>query len=167
MLACLLEPSPPLGEDDFARLRDTQTRVAEFGRDPELTITSGMGHECPVSRCGLELIEWLEPLAVYMDQHGDAGYCQSLSHYRLAFEDPDNTPSAKVLRHMREHNNAFFTFAMAQAESHENYFKNRPLDPSEDTLLRREAADSHQSAQQAEQDDTLDFESFLDNYFSQ
>ena len=167
MLACLLEPSPPLSKDDFARLRDTQTRVAEFGRDPGLTITSGMGHECPVSRCGLELIEWLEPLAAYMDQHGDAGYCQSLSHYRIAFEDPDNTPSAKVLQQMKEHNNTFFTFAMAQAESHENYFKNYPLDPGEDTLLRREAANSHQSARQAEQDDTMDFESFLDNYFKQ
>jgi glutamate--cysteine ligase len=102
-----------------------------------------------------------------MDQHDDAGYCQSLSHYRLAFENPDNTPSAKVLQHMTEHNNAFFTFAMAQAESHETYFKNLPLGPSEGALLRQEAADSLQSARQTEQDDTLDFESFLDNYFSQ
>jgi glutamate--cysteine ligase len=120
-----------------------------------------------VSRCGLELIEWLEPLAAYMDQHGDAGYCQSLSHYRISFEDSSNTPSAKVLQQMKEHNSAFFTFAMTQAERHENYFKNYPLDPGENTLLLREAANSHQSARQAEQDDTLDFESFLDNYFSQ
>jgi hypothetical protein len=34
-------------------------------------------------------------------------------------------------------------------------------------MLRREAANSHQGARQAERDDTLDFESFLDNYFSQ
>ncbi len=166
MLASLLQPSAPMDWEEFVQLRNTRTRVAEYGRDPDLVITDGTGRACPLRNCGLDLIASLEPLAAYLDQSSQ-GYQQALTRQRAAFEDSQNTPSARVLAGVHEHNNVFFAFAMTQAERHENNFKNAPVKETENDLLYREAQESLRQAQQMEQDDTLDFETFLDHYFNQ
>ena len=95
----------------------------------------------------------------------DERYRNALNQKRRLFEDPELTPSARALHGIRDHDDTFFYFAKAQAEHHENAFKHEPFDQRFESRLQEEAASSLQRAQQVEQDDEQDFESFLNQYF--
>jgi len=164
MISCLLEPSPPMDWDEFRRVRATRSQIAESGREPEFIITKADGQRCSVQRCGLEFIDYLEPLADCLDQYDD-GYRRTLALQRRLFEDPQMTPSARALDSIHRHDDTFFYFAKAQAEHHEDIFKHGVIDEHFESRFQQEAASSLQRAAQMEQDDKMDFETFLDQYF--
>jgi len=164
MISCLLEPSPPMDWDEFHRVRATRSQIAECGREPGLVITKADGQRCSVERCGLEFIDYLEPLADCLSRH-DKRYRTALDHKRRLFEDPQITPSARALDSIHHHDDTFFYFAKAQAEHHEDIFKHGVIDKDFESRFQREAASSLQRAAQMEQDDEQDFETFLDQYF--
>ena len=164
MISCLLEPSPPMDWDEFRRVRATRSQIAEFGREPGFVLTKADGQRCSVQRCGLELIDRLEPLADCLS-HYDERYRTALSQKRRLFEDPALTPSARVLDGIHDHDDTFFYFAKAQAEHHENVFKHDEFDPDFGSCFQEEATSSLQRAQQMEKEDEQDFETFLDQYF--
>ena len=164
MISCLLEPSPPMDWDEFRRVRATRSQIAEFGREPGFVLTKADGQRCSVQRCGLELIDYLEPLADCLSRY-DEGYRTALSQKRRLFEDPALTPSARALDGIRDHDDTFFYFAKAQAEQIENTFKHQPFDPQFESRFQEEATSSLQRAQQMEKDDEPDFETFLNQYF--
>ena len=164
MLSCLLDPSPPMDWEEFKRLRATRTEVAERGRDPALGITLADGSKCNIPRCGRGLIERLRPLAEYLEASAP-GYLDSLAYHQSLFEDPSKTPSARALEGAHENKETFFYFAKAQSEHHEKLFKGSPLSAAQNEKLKQEATDSLARAKDIEASDTIDFETFLDNYF--
>ena len=154
----------PMDWDEFRRVRATRNQIAECGREPGLIITKADGQRCSVERCGLEFIDYLEPLADCLSRH-DEGYRTALDRKRQLFKDPALTPSARALEGIHQHDDTFFYFAKAQAEHYEDVFKYEAIDPHFASRFQEEAVSSLQEAEQMEQDDQQDFETFLDQYF--
>ncbi|GIT47674.1 MAG: hypothetical protein Ct9H300mP13_4700 [Gammaproteobacteria bacterium] len=50
---------------------------------------------------------------------------------RSKLSNPENTPSARTLRMMEEHDGSFFEFAMAQSIEHAQFFLRYPLTPTD------------------------------------
>ena len=164
MISCLLESSPPMDWDEFRRVRATRNQIAERGREPGLVITKADGTRCSVERCGLEFIKYLEPLADALSC-GDGRYRVALENKRKLFEEPELTPSARAMDGIHQHNDTFFYFAKAQAEHHEEIFKQASQDLQFASQFEEEAAASLERAKQMELDDDESFETFLDKYF--
>ena len=72
-----------------------------------------------------------------------------------------------MLAEMRENGESFFQFAHRVSLQHHRYFEQQPSDPEGQCLLEREAQDSWLRQHNIEAADSLSFDEFLADYFSQ
>jgi glutamate--cysteine ligase len=78
------------------------------------------------------------------------------------------TPSARVLADMRTDGIGFFHFAMKRARGHKEYFEALAcLDSERHALYANEAAESLARQAEIEASDTMDFDEYLAQYFSE
>ena len=150
--------------DEFRRVGTTRNQIAEPGREPGLIITRADGTRCSVERGGVEFIKYLEPLADAFSRK-DERYRTALENKRKLFENPELTPSARAMDGIHQHNDTFFYFAKAQAEHHEQIFKQASHDLQSTSQFEEDAAASLVRAKQMEMDDDESFETFLHKYF--
>ena len=81
-------------------------------------------------------------------------------------EDPDLTPSARLLFELRDAGASFFEFALDVARSHKEYFASIAPLPAERALeLEQEARLSLERQHAIEAADDIDFEEYLARYF--
>ena len=97
----------------------------------------------------------------------DKRYTASLKRQRELVEDPELTPSARMLAEMRERGEGFFWFARRMSLQHQEYFRGLHLSPGQRELFLRETEQSSQRQREIEAADTLSFEDFLEQYFAQ
>src|SRR5690606_6098732 len=98
--------------------------------------------QVPLTRWAAELLDALEPVAALLDQaHGEPVHQAALQAQRAKVADPELTPSAQVLATLRERGESFTAFALRQSREHARYFRDHPLDASEqqqfEALARR------------------------------
>ncbi len=82
-------------------------------------------------------------------------------------ENPDLTPSARILQEMHDNNEPFFPYSMRYAQQHARYFESVKI--SEEQLQFFIAAANKSLADQShmEASDTLGFDEFLKQYFAE
>jgi glutamate--cysteine ligase len=165
LIGCLFDDSPPLGNSEMARLRAVQDQIVLNGRDPNITIVTEQGEQT-VADVGANLLLQLTPLAELLDSCGETGYRQALTQQKDKFVAPELTPSARILEIMRDRDISFFQFAMEQSLSHQQLFQNHTLTPEENRRFVDEAQYSIQCQQALEAADSLPFDQFLKQYFS-
>ena len=168
LLFCLLQESPPISPRELGRINCNQGLVARRGRDPELRLYRADGREVPLRAWASELMQALAGPAELLDELRDGTpYSDALAACARRVEDPDCTPSARVLTEMRDQGENFIEFAMRMSEQHQRSFLAEPLTPE---LARRfsEAAEHSLAEQRAiEAADELSFEAYLERYFGQ
>ncbi len=81
--------------------------------------------------------------------------------------DPELTPSARILREMRDRNLSFFRLAMTYSEQWAQYFRERPLATDVQIAFDEETRRSLLAQREIEQSDDISFEQYLDNFFTQ
>jgi len=167
LLHCLLSDSPPTDAAEQAAIGQNQLKVARRGREPGLELQRG-GRDVRLKDWGLELVSDLEPLCRLLDG-GDPlrPYGSSLEAQRAALQDPERTPSARILRDMRERQESFFAFAKRLSEAHRACFLSHPLPATTAAQMQAQAQTSLQEQAAIEAADTLSFEEYLHRYFSQ
>jgi glutamate--cysteine ligase len=167
LLLCLLSDSPATDAAEQTAIGRNQLAVARHGRDPQLELQRA-GKAVRLREWGRELLAALEPICALLDQ-GDAGapYGRSLAAQKASMEDADLTPSARVLRDMRERGESFFRFAKRLSETHRNCFLAHPLAPAAETYLAAQAKASLEEQAAIEAADRLSFEEYLHRYFAQ
>ena len=110
----------------------------------------------------------MEPIALALDAaHGGTDYLHDLRAQRNKVADPELTPSARILREMREQDLPFFRLAMGYSERWAEYYRERPLDSELQQQFEDAASRSIERQHQVEAADDLSFEQYLDNFFSQ
>jgi len=167
LLHCLLSDSPPTDVEEQAALGQNQLMVARRGREPGLELQRA-GRSVGLQAWGLELAAELEPLCRLLDGADPARpYGRSLEAQRAALEDPDLTPSARVLRDMRAHGESFFAFAKRLSETHRECFLAHPLPATTQAQMVAQAQESLREQASIEASDTLSFEEYLHRYFAQ
>lgn len=166
LLFCLLSDSPLSDEAEYQDIQENQQRMVYNGRDPELTLKD-RGKERPIREWGLSLMSELKNIAEMLDADNDnAAYKDSVLKEEQKLHDASLTPSAKILADMKAKNLTFFQLASQLSTQHQNYFKNYSLD-NQLNNYQALAEESLQQQTHIELSDSVCFDEYLENYYSQ
>jgi glutamate--cysteine ligase len=118
--------------------------------------------------CAESLFARLAQVAELLDTANRSSlYSASLKLQEAAIAEPELTPSARVLREMREKELPFFRLAMAYSEHWAHYFRARTLAPQVQAAFEAETRRSMEAQRDIERADAIGFEQYLENYFAQ
>ena len=167
MLYCLLQPSPPISVEEHKNISRNLVEVAHRGRQPGLMLQS---HDSEQS-----LLEWarkifkdLSHIAEFLDANsGCENFSRALQLYRIRIENPDDTPSARMLAEMKANGEGFFHFALRKSEEHSRYFNSLTLSPERWNYFQSLSTQSLEKQKLLETSNKIGFDNFLENYFSQ
>lgn len=165
MLYCLLECSQKETLEDFRNIRHNLKQVVNNGRNTK-TLLKKSGKEISIAQWGKELLERILDCSALLDSaHQTSKYSDACRAQLNKLENPLLTPSGRIASELEKHQQPFFAYAMTLAKKHTEYFKSRPLDKSDHDALANIANTSLTKQQEIESSDTMDFESFLEDYF--
>ena len=167
LLYCLLEESPACDDDEQVRQSQNLEAIVNRGREPGLLLATGAGPR-PFRELGAELLARMDDVAALLDRaHDQTGYSGALAEQRGKIEDSELTPSARVLREMREQDIPFFRLAMNYSEEWATHFRRRSLSPGVQAGVEAGTARSLQAQAALEQDDGTSFEAYLRTFYDQ
>ncbi|MEA3412435.1 MAG: glutamate--cysteine ligase [Pseudomonadota bacterium] len=167
MLLCLLKESPRLGIKEVRQIDANDLAAAHKGRDPGLRLRRN-GREMTVQSWGLEVLDAMAGICEVLDE-GDpaAPYREALRQQRKALLEPERTPSARMLREMRDRGEGFHHYGRHLAEACRAHFAHRVLEESTQREYVELAKTSRQRQSEIEAADEQSFESYLEAYFAQ
>jgi glutamate--cysteine ligase len=162
LLVCALDDSPSLPGAAYAEANANFGRVTLEGRKPGLVLTRD-GHDVSLQDWAAELFEKIERAARALDTlAGSDAHARAVTAERAKLADPETTPSARVLRTMRERGQGAVAFGLAQSEAHAAYFRSRPLDEESARQAAVLAAQSLEEQAALEHSDARDsFDDFV------
>ena len=167
LLYCLLQESPPCVEAEQLAQAANLEAVVNRGRQPGLLLAKDQ-ESIPLALWATQLVDALRPIAALLDTVHDSGdYTAALLEQQAKVADPDLTPSARVLREMREHNQTFFRLGMSYSERWAQYFRERPLDADIEKAFMEETRQSLEEQRAIEQADAISFEQYLQKFYAQ
>ncbi|MGD8639065.1 MAG: glutamate--cysteine ligase [Gammaproteobacteria bacterium] len=167
LVFCLLQESPVVSCDEQKEIDHNQSTTAHHGREPGLKLSR---NGKPVLLCtwATEIFNAMIGVCELLDQGKfDRPYRTALKHYYGRVEDPDLTPSARILKEMRDNNESFFPYAMRYAKQHAAYFESLALSEQKLRFFRQAAEQSLADQADMEANDPLNFDEFLERYFAE
>ena len=168
LVFCLLDPSAEFIDEALAETQHNQALVAKRGREPGLALMRD-GRSILLKSWATEIVKKVAAVAELIDaQEGTSSYTDAISLMLAMVEDPEKTPSARLIQELREANCSFFEFALLEAGRHKRYFASLARMPDERAgELEREASESIDRQREIEASDEISFEQYLANYFSE
>ena len=167
LLFCALAESPAMSQDECRASNDNFTLAVLRGREPGLQLTR-KGQDCGLLEWGEHLLDNIASCAALLDEaHRTTAYSDALQLQRDKLHDPALTPSARVLEEIRQHGDSFFAFALAQSQAHNQHFRARPLDESDQRAFAELARQSLVDQEALEQGDSIDFDTYVERYLAQ
>ncbi len=165
LLFCTVEPSACFPQNGFCRdSHDNFGLVCREGRQPGLML-SDQGRPMGLQAWGMELIDRMQPYAELLDQtEGGQGHAQALRAQAEKLRDVEATPSATLLRDLREQGLSLHDFTLAQSQAHHQHWLETPLAPSVERHLTEAAALSLVEQQALEASDTESFDEYVAAY---
>ena len=123
LLMCLLRESPPDSERESQTLAANQLAVVERGRAPSLALAGRDGRTVAMRAWAEDLLDDCQEVARAVDAATGGGrHCEAVRDQRRKVREPALTPSARVLRALREHGGSFGEFGLRQARAHRRWF---------------------------------------------
>ncbi|MBW6256497.1 glutamate--cysteine ligase, partial [Pseudomonas aeruginosa] len=95
---------------------------------------------------------------------GGEAHAAALAAQRAKVADAELTPSAQVLKVMRERGESFEAFSLRQSREHAEYFRQHPLAAEEQARFEKMASDSLAEQTELERDQDGDFDTFVAAY---
>ena len=165
LLHCLLHDSPDDSPDEIADISRNQHRAAAFGRESGLRLERN-GQEVQLQDWGLELLEGCKPIAQALDAaHGSRDYSSALAAARAGLEAMHTLPSARVLAAMNsDFDDSYTGFIRAQAAQTQAQMLALPWSAAQQAEFEAMTLASLEKRRAIEAADTLDFESFRQDY---
>jgi len=167
LIYCLLAESPKFDDSELRELARNQTETAKYGRDPDFRLIHN-GQPVSVAEWAGQILDGVLAVAAEIDRHdADDSYTQAVLLMRELIDDPDATPSARILDELRQADTGFFRFAHAMAENHRDYFASiAQPNGAVNTKFEKEALLSLQRQADIEAADSVDLNEYLAQYFS-
>jgi glutamate--cysteine ligase len=167
LLYCLLQPSPPCVEEEQIAQATNLEAVVNRGRQRGLLLARDAG-TLPLAQWADELLTALRPVALMLDvEHESGDYTATLIEQLEKVADPELTPSARVLREMRDSDQTFFGLGMTYSKHWSKYFRELPLATEIEKAFRDETERSLDAQRQIEQSDDISFEQYLRKFYAQ
>ena len=163
LIYCLLLDSPPIDAAEQAEIDARDLLVAREGRRPGLKLPRG-GRSVSLRDWAVEALETVCEIATILDVDNE-GYSDAADAQLAAIEEPDLTPSAQILSHMRDAGVGFLEFTLESARAHGQYFSSLPPAPEKQDLLRGLAAESLGEQERLEAESGQPFAEYLQEYF--
>ncbi len=162
---CLLRESPQLEKCDLHASKENLRKVVYDGRNTAIELCN-WGKSVSLKDWASEKLTQMQPIAELFDRtHGGTNYSDALARQQEKVDNPDTTPSARILDKLESCQQSFFQFAMNQALAHRDHFLSRQR--CDDTNQRLEQLAEHSLTEQRHWEDaeTQSFEDYLADYF--
>jgi glutamate--cysteine ligase len=163
LLFCLLEDSPDHHESLCASVQENLTKTVYEGRSDQLTLDDN-GQPRLLKDWANDLLGSISEVAGVLDQTSSTtDYSLSVAAQQSKTDNPENTPSARILKDMKDKSIPFFRFAMNQAINHKASFLANPLDETERSKFESMSKQSITDQDLIERSDKLSFDEYLAN----
>ena len=167
LLYCFLRESPALEGEEKAATAANSFGVACCGRSPGFTLRRN-GCDVPLKDWAEEILGGMAVIADLLDGGGSQrAYRDCVDALLPVVADPEATPSAAVLREMRERGESFVDYGLRLANDHARGFRAEALGTGRWEEFRQRALASLEQQRQLEAGDRVDFDEFLRHYFGQ
>ncbi|MDJ0911543.1 MAG: glutamate--cysteine ligase [Woeseiaceae bacterium] len=162
-----ISDSPKFDNAGLDEATSNHTEVARRGRDPSLVLYRN-GEAISLNDWASEIIESVHAVAEVIDRAEKSdSYVAAVRAMRELVDEPDATPSARMLDELRSANISFFDFALSVAEGHRDYFRSiTPLKEETRDRFEREAKESLARQKAIEDADEISFDEYLENYYA-
>jgi glutamate--cysteine ligase len=166
LLHCLLCDSPPDTPEELADILTNKQRVASRGREPELRLARH-AREVGLVEWGGEVLADCAPIAAALDRaNGSSAHAEALRAAEAALNDPQVTPSARVLQEMEGYDNSYVGFVLARSRAHREAILGLELPADVADRFARLAEESIEEQRRIEAADTVPFETYRQQYLS-
>ncbi|MEO8443710.1 MAG: glutamate--cysteine ligase [Gammaproteobacteria bacterium] len=166
LIYCLLQESPLIAPAEQEGLDCNHGLVARLGREPGLRLIQGDG-SVGMQEWGTAICDDMIQVARLIDPDEQQGHVEAVRYQRLAVEDPERTPSAALLRELRDQRQSLAGYGLDLARRTRDYFLSLAPDLNRHReLLVVEAADSLARQAQIEAADDQPFDEYLAHYLA-
>jgi glutamate--cysteine ligase len=167
MALALFQDSPVISGAERREIDNNLSAVCYRGREPGLELQRN-GKPVKLKHWAGELCRALTGFADLLDTTASGTpYRDALQAQVESVNDPDRTPSARILAGMREHNEGYFDYARRMSQQHQQYFLNLPHDAAQFRDFNATVQQSLVEQQAVEAADEDSFDTFLQGYFAQ
>jgi len=167
LIYCVIEDSPPLCEKSLDETKQNQALTAKQGRDPKFQLHRD-GTPVALAIWAQEILDKVMGVAEAIDrQEGGRSYTEATQLMQSLIDNPEETPSARLLDALRVEGGSFFELAMSIAKGHRDYFAAiTPLSQESQAQFEQAASESIARQLDIEASDTLSLDEYLATYFS-
>ena len=164
---CLMRESPLIDSSEQAVLDQNHVTVARRGREPNLTLSRN-GKQVPMQDWAREILDQMQGICDMLDA-GDPQkpYASALAVQSAKFDDVALTPSARIIRELRDTGESFFELSLRVSAQHKAYFMGlyqpNALRISE---FSKEAEESLEKLYFLENQPRENFDIFIKNYLA-
>jgi len=167
LLSCLLTESPNVSFEEQQINNSNQLSVAHNGRKPGLLLTK-FDKDISLQDWAYDILNAIQPICAILDENAGVNYYQQAFSIQLKrVENPELTLSGQMLNEMTNLSVPFAHFAVTQSEKHADYFRQQPLNHSDNQSFVDLALTSHYKQKELENKEQLPFDEFLHRYFTQ
>ncbi|MGF6983591.1 glutamate--cysteine ligase [Paraburkholderia atlantica] len=164
LLVCALDDSAPLPPPAYTEANQNFGRVTMEGRKPGLDLVRD-GKPVAMIDWADELLVKIDAAAAVLDRlKGGDEHARAVAAQRAKLADVSLTPSARVLQTMRDQQQSFLAFGLAQSEAHAAYFRARPLDAEQSKAFAALAVQSLAEQAKLEREEVGSFDAFVAAY---
>ena len=105
------------------------------------------------------------PYAEILDNaYGGSKHMDSLSAQKQKVENPDLTPSARVLEELKQSGLSFQDFTMQQSLEHKDFLNNHKLSAEALTKFQNLSKQTIQQQNEIEANETIDFDTYVQQF---
>ncbi len=166
LISCLLMSDDDIGEIECEMISDNLHKVVTRGREPGLMLETPAGDRSLVD-AGTELLSHIKLTAAVLDQdHEGTPYADAVEAQQLKINDSALTPSAQVLKALKETGLNHTEWLLAQSAQHRETLLKTPLDKNTLGRLTLQAQESLKAQKRIEANDTESFDQFLAHYLA-
>jgi glutamate--cysteine ligase len=167
---CMLETSPTLDCSAQATSEKNMDAVVVRGRDPSLLlqdVVQNSAEEKSIQQWGGEIFAKMANIATLLDQANDTHlYSKVLAAEAAKINDASLTPSAQILAAVVDENQSLTKMALSKAVDYREQLLAQDYQEFNAEHFAETVADSLRKNTAIEASDTVDFDTFLQDYFS-
>ena len=165
VLFCLLMDSPVIDDIERIEIDQNELDTAHRGREPGLTLQRN-GKAVLLTDWALEVVASMQGICELLDEAVEGQpYQDARAEQMAAIQNPELTPSAIMLKAMRENEEGFYHFARRMSVQHSEYFSGIELTEKNKQFMESVAERSIMRRQQLEESDQVSFSEYLAQYF--
>ena len=165
LLFCTASDSPFFPANGYCqRSADNFSVVVKEGRKPGLMLDRE-GQSISLAQWGHELLDQIAPYAdLYDSALGGTAYADAVAAQRAKLDQPDTTPSARLLAELKDSGLSFHDYSLALSRKHADALRAQPLPADVATAYQQAATQSAAEQLRLEQSDTEDFDTYVSRY---